>query len=867
MSFILDYLAVPDLLTMAQTGHRMREMVYDDTRWVKRLQSMGIWDEEEARRGARMGAARTADFSARKTSTVNLAAGPVASTKKCEQGAIRMGLSAVSMSALPGVNDPDATTGVAADALRAISRSRSARGFARQEYGKIYAALNPYYLDILARCSSNEITLTDPLSKGNADRKTVIQPEAKLFQVYNTPEEQAQMLSQLHRFAKSDFSLGGRDRMATIDLVIATFEDTVLRRFEQSMEVNDIDIGMAKYAHVLVNLNGGDSAIERFIGQNLVFQDCLAFGDPSECFKDGVALALGISLQPVQDYFRLLSRNVLEQLNIASRVFPSNEIDSVVQQYVARVATEILAVYISKLINAAQERSLEASVKVMPALFEHCLRFMEAIIQQHGRVREQNFQGKTAKRVFEALVVKVFELHVELYLQKELDFFSHKAKIEVSAWETQLSEDQASAESFFMSNVNRQAAKRDFLSSFRKVVMMPINVVSSAPNAVTSKNSSKSATADIETRPSMSRPSTASPLNRVHSPCQQELPTTELAAKAAIMNSRLEGISSLFSIELALNIVHCAKASIERIAAFVQIGGLLADKVRAQCEAVFVQLLKILGTDHIKSGFDRAVAHLGEYKPRPAETFIGNGNSGSLIASNKSLETSSAVLGMVRDSNYDIKRAHATPLLTFLELVNVGDLIQQMLDVFYSQELIATRLIERDDFLNAATKEKKRFEQMLDERVAAGLNKGIDVLMAEAEIIFATTQQPSDYNPNTVTTIPTENAGGATNTVAIAEESMNVNAKTIDIGPTETARTVVALVSCHTSMLVGSTEKTMLDVFNQEVGLRLYGQLCKHIKRQRISKDGAIKLIRYVLSYLPSLLHVLQAANVASSIS
>jgi recyclin-1 len=35
----------------------------------------------------------------------------------------------------------------------------------------------------------------------------------------------------------------------------------------------------------------------------------------------------------------------------------------------------------------------------------------------------------------------------------------------------------------------------------------------------------------------------------------------------------------------------------------------------------------------------------------------------------------------------------------------------------------------------------------------------------------------------------------------------------------------------------------MLDVFNQEVGLRLFTALCKHLKRQRISVDGSIKLI------------------------
>lgn len=253
------------------------------------------------------------------------------------------------------------------------------------------------------------------------------------------------------------------------------------------------------------------------------------------------------------------------------------------------------------------------------------------------------------------------------------------------------------------------------------------------------------------------------------------------------MNSRLEGIKSLFSIEIALNLIHAAKASLERAALFVRLGGQSGEEAREQCETMFVILLQILGTRHIKSGFDKAVTHLSGYNPRE---ITEHGQAG------------------------------VEPLITFLELVNVGDLIQQMVDVFYVQELVQAKLSDRDDFLSPAVKEKKRFEQMLDERVAAGLNKGIDVLMDEVEYICATTQSPTDFNP-----------------VATGQQ-------VADIGPTETAKRVVQLVESHTSMLVGSTEKNMLDVFNQEVGLRLFAALCKNLKRQRISVDGAIILIR-----------------------
>jgi recyclin-1 len=277
------------------------------------------------------------------------------------------------------------------------------------------------------------------------------------------------------------------------------------------------------------------------------------------------------------------------------------------------------------------------------------------------------------------------------------------------------------------------------------------------------------------------------------------------------MNNRLEGIKSLFSIEVALELTHLAKASIERAAIMVNVGGKQGSAAKEQCEAVFVELLDILGNRHVRPGFDKAVEHLGNYNPRQVREYRAQGQDPS----------STEATGV-------------EPLVTFLELVNVGDLIQQMIDVFYSQEMVATKLTDRDDFLNQAVKEKKRFEQMLDERVAAGLNKGIDVLMDEVEYICATTQQPTDFNPAP----PPNSSGSNSNSSAIPN---------IDPTPTPTAHQVIATISGHTGMLLGSTDKTTLDVFLQEVGLRLFTLLCKHIKRQRISSPastgGAIKLI------------------------
>jgi recyclin-1 len=67
------------------------------------------------------------------------------------------------------------------------------------------------------------------------------------------------------------------------------------------------------------------------------------------------------------------------------------------------------------------------------------------------------------------------------------------------------------------------------------------------------------------------------------------------------------------------------------------------------------------------------------------------------------------------------------PLLQFFELVHIGDTIQSMVQVYFDKEL--TVYVDKTDFLNTVMREKKRFEGILDDAVAGGLNAGIEVLM------------------------------------------------------------------------------------------------------------------------------------------
>lgn len=768
----------------------MQEMVYDDSRWVQRLKVMGVWNDGEARKrfeealkakremmriraeeeGKRAGIGVNGHTGVTKTSTTLFDAGveeerqrrsgerPTRASDIPIDGFETMALSSpprnTNTSRAPML-DPDAL-------LNVFSGVKSQRGSARKEYGKIYAALAPFYFD-LARSRSH----MDPV----------------IFRVYRDPEQQAQMLAHLQIFAKSDWAQGWRQREEKLVTMTGIFENAVLREFEQGYEAWDIDGRMRRYAHVLGILNGGHACIELFVQKHPIFSDREVLTSPMECLNQ--ASAEGIALGPSRSFLEVLSVKLNEQADIIDRVFPAGE--DAYQVFLDKVGEDILMEYITPLFDEAHERSIPSYLKAVSGIFEQSLQFGLTLKPTKG-------SGDDFVQKVKTVITRVFEPHVDLYLQDELDNFKRLADAEVGTWESKLSAQEATTESFFMANVNRKADKQDFLSSFKKVVMMPVNVLPSfplsSPFAVSKPTPAQATKSSLQTlngnSPGPSRPTTPgigfSEQNR--SPLPSTGPTDELAAKASLMASKLEGIRSLFSIEVALDLTHNAKASIERAAPFVRLGGQTGEEAREQCLAIFVALLQILGDRHVRAGFDKAVDHLSNYNPR---------------------EVSEHQQGVA-------------PLVTFLELVNVGDLISQMIDVFYEQQLTATKLADKNDFLDPAVKAKKKFEQMLDERVAAGLNKGIDVLMDEVEYVCATTQSPTDYNP--------------------PEGKDN-----IDIGPTKAAEQVVQIVESHTKMLTGSTDKNMLDVFNQEVGLRLFAALCKHLKRQRISTLGAIPLI------------------------
>lgn len=764
MSSILDYLDPVDLIKAARSCKLLHEMAYDDTRWVQRLKRIGCWDETNARKHAEEKFGTVANMEmveeeeqeaiANKTVAV-VPDIEVNGRSDSELKAVSDGFDKIDLASTTlrpevietDLDDPD---------LGVLKQAQSIRGEARQEYGKIHGALAPFY---------------DNITKNGAASDSLV------FSKYKDPQSQAQMLSQLVAFARSDVTQGWACRVSRLDEAISMFETAALGEFRKGYESEDIDGIMRKYAYVLWTLNGGQSAVDLFVHHNHLMTRKSELGTVSDCID---ALTGQVKIKNTQAFFTRLSVAYNEEVAVMNRVFPPS-LDTA-SPFMEKVGQDVLYPFLTAIFDELHRTNIESYLTAISVTFVQCINLSEALLPIRNT-------GDNFDRYLDTIVTKIYEPHIDLYLAEELDYFKKNSETIVRDWDRQLSEQAASTESYLMSNVNRQADKRDFLTSFKQVIMMPVSIL---PSFSTAKPIDEPKS-DSETTGIPSGARSPNRFSTMSSPAPSALeiaPTSELAAKAAIMKNKLEGIRSLFSIEIALNLVHSAKSSLERAAQFVRLGGEYGGAAKQQCAAIFVSLLRILGHDHVIAGFDRAVDHLSSYRPREQDERDDSG---------------------------------VEPLVTFLELVNVGDLILQMVDVFYEQELVATRLTDRSDFVDPAVKAKKKFEQILDERVAAGLNKGIDVLMEEVDYILATRQLATDFNPGV---------------------SSDPHRQTMDVGLSEAAAAIVDVVSSHTQMLVGSTDKSTLDVFNQEVGLRLHSALCKHIKRQRISVEGSLKLIR-----------------------
>ncbi|RIB28049.1 exocyst complex component Sec10-domain-containing protein [Gigaspora rosea] len=375
----------------------------------------------------------------------------------------------------------------------------------------------------------------------------------------------------------------------------------------------------------------------------------------------------------------------------------------------------------------------------------------------------------------EKLMYHMFETFMDEYLMTELTTIKLHCDEQIEMWNQKLIEKTSEGQTILV-NPNREVYKHDYLKYFRKILTLP---------AQRQRGSASVSPSPTSSQPSYNfdrRGSTASFHSTKSFKSFKSLNSTSNSSdlQAALSNIKFDQMQQLLSVEMALHMIHANKNALHRISVFLGYPDKMGYRIKSTLERIFIMFLQALGLRHIKRGFDTATQRLGEYKPDPESTSKG-----------------------------------LAPLVEFFELVHIADLIQQMVQVYYEEEM--SRFIDKTDFFNICTKEKKTFEKTLDDSVAAGLNIGIQVLIDHVEFILSTEQRSEEFYPQTNTPL--------------------------DLKPTKACVHAVECLSSHAKLVVGCSDKNTLDVFFQEIGIRFFGSLVKHLKKFTVNINGGFQVI------------------------
>lgn len=628
---------------------------------------------------------------------------------------------------------------------------------AKEHFRKIYKQVMPYYLDL-----RNKTT------------------DSRLFRDFKDPEAQAGMLVKMVALESLEPTKDWQYIHGPLMTVIEFFENAALSHFEQAYDSLNIP-QMKRYAEIMDDLNGGLALTQIFVQKHpIFFQD---HHDAKENIRSDANGMPALDMNPLDEFINHISSVFVRQAPLIAQVFPK-PVD-VLAAFAERVIDDVIAEYVVDLLEEARRRDQYIHLKATSAAFRHIFRLVSTlteVVRPHPLTRTRA----------EDLLYQMYEVNMPLYLQGEIAYIRSKTDEEISSWDEKMANDDANLEnSFLLNNPQREVYKRNFLTSFKKVILLPVTITTSTINTIASATSTPQSLT-VSSSPSPSRSTTpdptqgAQPTNQLNKrlsamPSKGQA-NSEVDLHQQLLSARLAKMQTLLSLETALKIIHFNREALQRLRVFAGYPDRIGYDVKSTREQIFIALLTKLGNSHIKTGFGTAIDHLSQFVPTD--------------------ETSVA------------------PLLQFFELVHIGDMMQQMVDAYFDQEMAS--FIDRTDFMNNVVKEKKIFEQILDECVASGLNKGIEVLMHQVEFILNSEQGVFDYNP---------------------QDDVN------SLEPTKACADAIKCLDTHTRLLFGVTDKNTMDVFLSEVGIRLFSVLSKHLKKNKISLAGGWQVIADLNAY------------------
>lgn len=624
---------------------------------------------------------------------------------------------------------------------------------------KIRDCLEPFYADL---------------------RNNVPYERLKIFKLYETPQEQAKILKFLLQYNAIDSDDTTRDavRDKLTDL-IEIFENALLRELEIHFDIQDYEKSRS-FVNILIDLGNDQTLLDFFIQKMCFDNDSIKFVNPelfsvAEFFVQRTAPAEGSKdsedeESEEQEEDQADSEHSAEkedsnssQYSLSITRFEEFSIElATAFNRLAHVVDLVFPQSVPMMYNISEElitNQLQESVLMLAAAAKERSLYAEMMPLLYNKIaREFVDRLEPCKNVGETYLTIVRELVDSSFESFALEFMNEEKLSSRLLCSLKIREWKVSLER------KEQETSQNILQHVRAEAKSDFLSTFKKVFSVSSSNK-------VEEKPTES--------------------FSEVQAKAQILAANIKLLNEVFSPQLALSVLNDAKQTLARLSTFKDftVSAVRTD-VLSTMQEVFMNVLDELAAHHLKPGFERALKYLRDYNPREIDDLIEGTKKGSAIG----------------------------PLVIFFEQINMADMIVQMLDIFYKEEMIVGRVVRHENsVLNPSLQSKKNLEGMVDKYVADGLNIGMDVLFKELDSLFLSTLKESDYNPGPL---------------QLGHD-----------GPSAAAKRAVAILEDNIDLLVDSAEKSIVDVFQQEVAERFFQTSVKVLKRSTVSVDGAVTLI------------------------
>lgn len=630
------------------------------------------------------------------------------------------------------------------DPLTCLSRIYKVPRLAKIQLLHIRRCLNEYYKDLQSNLAFDRL---------------------KVFKNFHSPEDQARILSNLLKYNAIDVDEASRTlvRQKVTDL-LEIFENALLKELEIYFDIQDYE-KTGQFVKILIELQTDQTLINFFLQKTCYDNERIRFLNPETFSSDLLFTVVNphtdsgdvrlnelpeatgpttfqVNEEKFEEFVTELA-NVFNQLaETIDLIFPT----SIPMMY--KISEELITNQLLEIIHILTTTAKQKGIFVhlTPLLYNMLtVRFLE-LLKPCENVGEPYF------KVVRGLIDVSIEPYITEYVNEEKLVFKQFCEDRVELWKMQMEQKEAETSQNILSKVKVES-KSDFLTSFRKV----FTISSSAEKSETSQ--------------------------------ELEFNFSEVQAKAKILTENIKLINKVFSADMTLEVLKEARTSFERLLTFQSCTiNTVKVEVYKSIQEEFIAVLDILGHEHLKIGFDKALKYLKDYSPKTLAEFNEDSSKASII----------------------------NPSVVFFELINTADLIVQMLDIFYKEEIINKNVVRHENsILNPSLQSKRNLEAMVDKYVADGLNIGLDVLFGEIDSVLASHTQDLAYA---------------------------ANGFVLD-GPTEAALKAVLILEQNIDLLVDCADKSVVEIFQQEVAERFFQVIVKLLKQSTISEQGAVVLI------------------------